>query len=69
MELLACCTYGISLEVYFSTASILFPECAKYLIKCSDKTIQIQLQMHYSYKGSVYDDLNHEKMLYALTYV
>ena len=46
--------------------SIRFQECAKYLIKYSDKTIQIQVQQHYSYKGSVYDDLNHKKVLYTI---
>ena len=48
MELLSCCTYVIRLKLYFSTLSIRFQECAKYLIKCFDKTIQIQFQQHYN---------------------
>ena len=66
MNFFSCCTYGIYFEVYFSTAPIRFQECAKDLMKCSDKTIQIQFQQHYGYKGSVHDDLNHKKMLYTL---
>ena len=48
MEPLSCCTYDIRLKLHFSILSIRFQECAKYLIKCFDETIQIQFQLHYN---------------------
>ena len=42
------CTYGIRFKVYSSTASVRFQGCSKCLVKCSDRTIQIQFQPYHS---------------------